>query len=62
VEPLCAVYRRRALESLRPRFDAGTRKVTAGLEGLAVVTLEIAEVALFQNLNTPEDWAAHAGK
>jgi molybdopterin-guanine dinucleotide biosynthesis protein A len=62
VEPLCAVYRGRALESLRPRFDAGTRKVTAGLEGLAVVTLEIAEVALFQNLNTPEDWAAHAGK
>jgi molybdopterin-guanine dinucleotide biosynthesis protein A len=62
VEPLCAVYRRRAFPGLRARFDHGTRKITAGLEGLAVVTLRVAEVAQFQNLNTPEDWAVHAGE
>jgi molybdopterin-guanine dinucleotide biosynthesis protein A len=62
VEPLCAVYQRRALLELRTRFDRGTRKITAGLEGLAVVTLKVAEVTQFQNLNTPEDWAVHAGE
>ena len=61
-EPLCAVYRRQALDTIRASFAAGTRKVTDGLAGLVVVTLEIEEVAQFQNLNTPEDWAAHAGK
>jgi len=61
-EPLCAVYNRTALPVIQARFAAGTRKVTAALEGLKVVTLEVAEVALFQNLNTPEDWAAHAGE
>jgi molybdopterin-guanine dinucleotide biosynthesis protein A len=61
-EPLCAVYHRRALPVIHGHFAGGTRKVTAALEGLAVVSLEVAEVALFQNLNTPEDWAAHAGE
>jgi molybdopterin-guanine dinucleotide biosynthesis protein A len=61
-EPLCAVYHRRALPAIETRFAAGTRKITAALEGLSVVSLEVAEVALFQNLNTPEDWAAYAGK
>jgi molybdopterin-guanine dinucleotide biosynthesis protein A len=61
-EPLCAVYRRSALDTIRANFAAGTRKVMAGLEGLAVVRLEVGEAAQFQNLNTPEDWSAHAGK
>ena len=30
--------------------------------GMAAFSLEVSEVAQFQNLNTPEDWAAHAGK
>lgn len=62
LEPLCAVYHRRARPAIQASFDAGTRKVTAALEGLSVASLEVAEVALFQNLNTPEDWADHAGK
>jgi molybdopterin-guanine dinucleotide biosynthesis protein A len=61
-EPLCAVYRRRALESIRSRFLSGARKVTDGFAGLVVATFEVEEVACFQNLNTPEDWAAYAGK
>jgi molybdopterin-guanine dinucleotide biosynthesis protein A len=61
-EPLCAVYHRRTLGPLRARFEGGTRKITDALEGLAVVTLEVAEVAQFQNLNTPEDWAVYAGE
>jgi len=62
VEPLCAAYRRNALQPISERFGSGTRKITAALEGLAVATLEVQEVTPFQNLNTPEDWIAHAGK
>jgi molybdopterin-guanine dinucleotide biosynthesis protein A len=62
VEPLCAVYRRSALEPVARRFAAGTRKITTALEGLAVSMLDVQEVTPFQNLNTPEDWIAHAGK
>jgi molybdopterin-guanine dinucleotide biosynthesis protein A len=61
-EPLCAIYNRRVLPAILGHFAAGTRKITAALEGLVVVSLDVAEVALFQNLNTPEDWAAHAGE
>ena len=61
-EPLCAVYHRRALAAILARFAGGIRKITDALEGLKVVSLEVTEVALFQNLNTPEDWAAHAGE
>lgn len=59
-EPLCAVYRRTALAGIAGRFSTGTRKVTAALEGLAVVRLDLTEVLPFQNVNTPEDWAAYA--
>jgi molybdopterin-guanine dinucleotide biosynthesis protein A len=56
-QPLCAVYRRSARETIEARFQAGIRKVTTGLEGLAVDHLEVSEVLQFQNVNTPEDWA-----
>jgi molybdopterin-guanine dinucleotide biosynthesis protein A len=56
-QPLCAVYRRNAREIIEARFRAGVRKVTAGLEGLAVDHLEVSEALQFQNVNTPEDWA-----
>ena len=62
IEPLCAVYRRSALESISQRFADGTRKITSALEGLAVTMLDVQEVTPFQNLNTPEDWISHAGK
>jgi molybdopterin-guanine dinucleotide biosynthesis protein A len=61
-EPLCAVYHRRAQPAIAARFAEGVRKVTLGLTGLTVVSYEVAEPAMFQNVNTPEDWAAYAGK
>jgi len=62
LEPLCAVYHRRVREVMAARFAEGERKVTACLAGVAVAELEVAEVAQFQNVNTPEDWALHGGK
>jgi|SRR5215471_7916530 len=61
-EPLCAVYHRRARPAIAAQFAAGVRKVTAALEGLHVVALEVTDDAMFQNLNTPQDWAAYVGK
>jgi molybdenum cofactor guanylyltransferase len=59
-EPLLAVYSRTALPVLQRAFDGGIRKVTAAFDGLAVSPYAVAEVASFQNLNTPEDWARYA--
>jgi molybdopterin-guanine dinucleotide biosynthesis protein A len=61
-QPLCAVYHRRALAAIEEHFARGVRKVTAALEGIAVERLAVAELSLFQNVNTPEDWAAYAAK
>jgi molybdopterin-guanine dinucleotide biosynthesis protein A len=61
-QPLCAVYHRRALPTLEEHFSRGVRKVTAALEGLLVERLSVAELSVFQNVNTPEDWAAYAPK
>jgi molybdenum cofactor guanylyltransferase len=59
-EPLCALYHRRCLEPMGTAFAAGIRKVTAALDTVRTVRLPMAEVSLFQNVNTPEDWAGHA--
>jgi molybdopterin-guanine dinucleotide biosynthesis protein A len=59
-EPLCALYHRRCLEPLEAAFAAGIRKVTAAIETVRTVRLPVAEVSLFQNVNTPEEWAGHA--
>jgi molybdopterin-guanine dinucleotide biosynthesis protein A len=59
-EPLCALYRRWCLAPFATAFDAGVRKVTAALETVRAVRLPMAEVSLFQNVNTPEEWAGHA--
>ncbi len=61
-QPLCAVYPRGALAVMEAHFAAGIRKVTAALAGLAVDRLGVPELSIFQNVNTPEDWAAYAGK
>ena len=47
---------------LEDHFNRGVRKVTAALAGLAVERLAVAELSLFQNVNTPEDWAPYAAK
>lgn len=57
-EPLCAVYRRRALEALQAQFARGIRKVSAALEAVRAVPCPVVEVSCFQNVNTPEEWLA----
>jgi molybdopterin-guanine dinucleotide biosynthesis protein A len=61
-QPLCAAYHKRALPIMEDHFNRGVRKVTAALAGLAVERLAVAELSLFQNVNTPEDWAPYAAK
>jgi len=59
-EPLCAVYHRRSREALEGAFARGIRKVMAACGEIRVARFPVAEVACFQNVNTPEDWAGHA--
>ena len=61
IEPLCAVYSRRALPAIREVLDSGIRGVTEALRHLALTSCEVRYVrvsdpAAFANLNTPEDW------
>ena len=61
-EPLCAVYHRRSHTALRQALGRGVRSVSAALEDLRVAVVSVPEFTPFQNLNTPEDWAAYAPK
>jgi len=61
-QPLCAVYRRRALPVMEDHFTRGVHKVTAALAGLAVERWDVSELSCFQNINTPRDWAAYAAE
>lgn len=61
-EPLCAVYHRRSLGGLEAAFGAGERKVTVALSRVRTTMLPFEELSLFQNVNTPEDWAAYGGQ
>jgi molybdopterin-guanine dinucleotide biosynthesis protein A len=61
-EPLCAVYHRRALADLEAAFARGIRKVTTAMEGIPVARFDVTEVAIFQNVNTPEDWSGYAAE
>jgi len=62
VEPLCAVYHKRAGAAMERRFADGIRKVTAALEEVATIWYPVAELKTFQNVNTPEDWAGYAAR
>jgi molybdopterin-guanine dinucleotide biosynthesis protein A len=62
-EPLCAMYRKHCEPVIRAALDRGTRKVTDGLAGLRVESIEPAEWKafdsqglLFKNMNTPADY------
>jgi len=57
LEPMCAVYHRRALDGLAAAFHGGTRKITTALEIVRVAVLPVTEITHFQNVNTAEEWA-----
>ncbi len=59
-EPLCAVYARSCRPALEAAFALGVRKVTLALADLQVVWRPASEARPFQNVNTPEEWAAYA--
>jgi molybdopterin-guanine dinucleotide biosynthesis protein A len=61
-EPLCAVYRSTARGPLEREFVRGVRKVMAAVAALDAAAYTVAEVAQFQNVNTPEDWAGYAAE
>jgi molybdopterin-guanine dinucleotide biosynthesis protein A len=61
LEPLCAVYRNRALATVTAALDAGIRKITDGLRGLQVAHFQIDNQGVTANVNTPEDWSRHRG-
>jgi molybdenum cofactor guanylyltransferase len=68
-EPLCAMYHKRAEPAIREALARGTRKVTDGLEGLRIETIEPAEWkvfppegALFKNMNAPSDYEEAKGR
>jgi molybdopterin-guanine dinucleotide biosynthesis protein A len=61
-EPLCAVYRSTAREALEREFARGVRKVMAAVAGLDAAVWVSPQVAHFQNVNTPEDWAGYAAE
>jgi len=57
LEPLCAVYHRRLHAPLGLAFARGVRKIMAALEEIDLCRWPVAETGVFQNVNTPEDWA-----
>ena len=59
LEPLCAVYHRRALPALRASLVEGALKMQRVLRGLNLVLLPVSEPYWFKNVNTPEDWQPH---
>lgn len=61
-EPLCAVYSKKCLEPVRAALEAGERRMLAfhtypvSGRALRLAGLELAQVHLARNLNTPADW------
>lgn len=57
--PLCAVWRPRALESVRAALGAGQYRVWEAARRAGMATVQLPEPVL--NVNTPADWAAAGG-
>jgi molybdopterin-guanine dinucleotide biosynthesis protein A len=62
-EPLCAIYQKKCGAVIGAALERGTRKVTDGLAGLRVESIEPAEWKafdpdglLFKNMNSPADY------
>jgi len=60
LEPLCAVWHGRSRDAMEGAFAGGIRQVSRALEALRWDRYPVQQVAQFQNVNTPEDWAGYA--
>jgi len=59
-EPLCAAYHRNGRRGLEAAFRRGIRKLAVALAEIRAETWQVPEeLSCFQNVNTPEDWAAY---
>jgi len=58
-EPLCAVYHSTAQAGLLRAFEQGVRQMKSALQQVRTVTCLVPELARFQNVNTPGDWAKY---
>ena len=58
-EPLCAAYHRRARQGLEAAFARGVRAATAALPAVRATLFPVPELSIFQNVNTPKEWAAY---
>lgn len=56
LEPLCAVYRRSCLRTVRRALALGMRRVSMVLDELQVVHYQLENQKEVVNLNTPQDW------
>jgi len=59
LEPLCAVDHRNSRQGLYSAFARGVRKIALALEEVRTIPWPVSELACFQNVNTPEDWAPY---
>ncbi|MEM8964559.1 MAG: molybdenum cofactor guanylyltransferase [Acidobacteriota bacterium] len=55
IEPLCALYRLRALEVLRARVERGELAMMGLIDQLEVSFLDVDDASIFTNLNRPTD-------
>ncbi len=56
-EPLCGVYRRRCLDSAGAALKEGRWKIMDAFSSLRIRIVAALDSGLFENVNTPEDWA-----
>jgi molybdopterin-guanine dinucleotide biosynthesis protein A len=59
LEPLCAVYNKRCHAAIAAALNSGIRKVTDGLQMLALRYVQTGNEGAFANLNTPADLRKH---
>lgn len=58
LQPLCALYRRRCLDTVSALLGRGERKMCDAIPQLGAVLLPMSSAEAFRNLNTPQDWSA----
>ena len=60
LEPLCAAYHHGCRQGLYRAFERGIRKIALALADIRAEIWPVPEeLSCFQNVNTPEDWAAY---
>jgi molybdopterin-guanine dinucleotide biosynthesis protein A len=59
LQPLCALYRRGSLGTIRALLEGGVRRMSDAIPRLGAVLLPMPSAEAFRNVNTPEEWSDH---